>query len=115
MNNEMYRINYAVDMDKAICTVYKYPILAEKNSYFLIRSGMRNRQIKKEDIGQIRNTNTDRTAFYVFLTDLTDKDVYINEMVEKVKKNAQDRVRKFQSIYENALQCDVKIVDVEPE
>lgn len=113
--NKIYRINYIVDSNKASCTIYTYPILDEKNTYFLIRSGQNNRQIKKSSIGEIKNADIDRTGYYVFLTGLENKDMYIKQMIEKIKENAQKQVQKFNAIQENAIQCSIQIVDVEPE
>ena len=113
--DKMYRINYIVGEDNAACTIYIYPILDEKNTYFLIRSGQNNRQIKKNSIGEIKNADIDKTGFYVFLTELDNKDMYIKQMIKRVKDNAQRQVQRFESIYDNAIECDIKIVDVEPE
>lgn len=113
--DKLYRINYIVDKDNATCTIYTYPILDEKNTYFLIRSGQTNRQIKKDIIGELKNTDMDRTGYHVFLTGLENKHMYVEQMIKKVKDNARKQVQKFQSIYDNAIQCDIKIVDVEPE
>lgn len=113
--DKMYRINYIVDCNKASCTIYTYPILNEKNTYFLIRSGQNNRQIKKIDVGNIKNADIDKTGYYVFLTELENKDMYIKQMIEKIKENAQKQVKKFNAIQENAIQCNIEIVDVEPE
>ena len=112
---KIYRINYIVDSDKASCTIYTYPILDEKNTYFLIRSGQNNRQIKKSSIGEIKNADIDRTGYYVFLTGLENKDMYISQMIKKIKENAEKKVQKFKSIYNNSILCEIKIVDVEPE
>lgn len=113
--NKMYRINYIVDSNKASCTIYTYPILDEKNTYFLIRSGQKNRQIKKSDIGSIKSIDVDKTGYYVFITDLENKDMYIKQMIEMVSKNAQKQAQKFKAIQENAIQCEAKVVDIEPE
>lgn len=113
--DKMYRINYVVDSNKASCTIYTYPILNEKNTYFLIRSGQNNRQIKKIDVGNIKNADVDKTGYYVFLTELENKDMYIKQMIEKIKENAQKQVQKFNAIQKNAIQCNIEIVDVEPE
>lgn len=113
--NKMYRINYIVDSNKASCTIYTYPILNEKNTYFLIRSGQNNRQIKKIDVGNIKNVDIDKTGYYVFITELENKDMYIKQMIEKIKENAQRQVLKFKTIQENAVKCNIEIVDVEPE
>ncbi len=112
---KIYRINYIVDSNKASCTIYTYPILDEKNTYFIIRSGQNNRQIKKDSIGEIKNTDVDRTGYHVFLTGLENKDMYIEQMIKNVKENAQEKIQKFKSICDNAIKCGVKIVDVEPE
>lgn len=113
--DKMYRINYIVGEDNTSCTIYTYPILDEKNTYFLIRSGQNNRQIKKNSIGEIKNADIYKTGFYVFLTELDNKDMYIKQMIKRVKDNAQMQVQRFESIYDNAIQCDIEIVDVEPE
>lgn len=112
---EIYRINYVVDKNGTSCTIYTYPILDEKKTYFLIRSGQFNRQIKKSNIGEIKNVDIDRTGFYVFLTELENKDMYIDAMIQKVKNNALNNIDKFKSICNNAVWCDIKIVNVEPE
>lgn len=112
---EIYRINYIVDKNYAKCTIYTYPILDEKNSYFVIRSGCNNRHIKRSDVGKIRNIDTDRTGYYVFLTGLENKDMYIDKMIQKIKNNALMNISKFKSICNNAIQCDIQFVNVEPE
>ena len=104
---KIYRINYVADSNKASCIIYTYPILEEKNTYFLIRSGQNNRQIKNVDI--------DRTGYYVFLTGLENKDMYISQMIEKIKENAEKKVQEFKSIYNNAVLCETEIIDVKPE
>lgn len=109
----LYRIFYSVDEEGAHCSIYSYPILEEKNSYYTIRSGERNRRIKKEQIGVIDNVDTRRTAYYVFLTDLDEKDQYIVLMADKVKSNAYEVSREFQKIYENANACDGSMVEME--
>lgn len=113
--DKIYRINYVVDNNQTSCTIYTYPILDEKNTYFLIRSGQFNRQIKKSNIGEIKNIDADMTGYYVFLTELENKDMYIKQMIKKVKENAQKKVQKFKAIYDNAIKCDIQIIDVEPE
>lgn len=113
--DKMYRINYIVDSNKASCTIYTYPILNEKNTYFLIRSGQNNRQIKKINIGNIKSVDINKTGYYVFITELGNKDMYIKQMIEKIKENAQKQVQKFKAIQENAVKCNIEIVDVEPE
>ena len=75
--DKIYRMNYVVGIDGALCTVYTYPILEEKNLYFVIRSGKNNRHIKKSDIGEIRNVDVDRTGYYVFLMKLDNQNKYI--------------------------------------
>lgn len=112
---EIYRINYVVDKNGTNCTIYTYPILDEKKTYFLIRSGLNNRHIKKDIIGEIRHTDINRTGFYVFLTELENKDMYIDAMIQKVKDNALNNIDKFKSICNNAVRCDIKMVNVEPE
>lgn len=34
--DQMYRINYVVDSNKAVCTIYNYPILNEKKYIILL-------------------------------------------------------------------------------
>lgn len=113
--NKMYRINYVVDTTGVSCTRYAYPILEEKNSYFVIRSGKNNRHIKKSDIGKIRNVDVDRTGCYVFLTELDNQDKYIERMIEKIKESTMKKVNKFKSIHDNANHCNIQMVEVEPE
>lgn len=112
---KMYRINYVVSATGASCTIYTYPILEEKNSYYIIRSGKNKRHIKKNDIGEIKNVDMNRTGYYVFLTQLEDKNRYIEKMINVIKENAILKVKKFQSIYDNAIRYNEEIVDVEPE
>ena len=112
---KIYRINYVADSNKASCIIYTYPILEEKNTYFLIRSGQNNRQIKKSNIGEIKNVDIDRTGYYVFLTGLENKDMYISQIIEKIKENAEKKVQEFKSIYNNAVLCETEIIDVKPE
>lgn len=113
--DKMYRMNYVVGIDGTLCTVYTYPILEEKNSYFVIRSGKNNRHIKKSDIGEIKNVDVDRTGCYVFLTELDNQNKYIEQMIEKIKESALIKVSKFQTIHDNAIHCNMQIVEVEPE
>lgn len=112
---KMYRINYVVDINGASCTIYTYPILEEKKTYFVIRSGRYNRHIKKCDIGEIKSIDVYRTGFYVFLTDLEKQSKYIEQMIGKIKENALIEISKFQSIYEKVNICKTRVVDVEIE
>lgn len=113
--DKIYRVNYIVGENEAVCTIYTYPILDIKNTYILIRSGSNNRQIKKDNIGVINTIDKDKTAYCVFLTELENKDMYISQMIEKIKENAQKQVKRFNGVYKNAIQCNIKIIDVEPE
>lgn len=113
--DKMYRINYVVDSNKAVCTIYNYPILNEKKTYYIIRSGRNNRQVKKISIGNIKSVDVDKTGYYVFLTELQNKDMYIKQMIEKVRENALKQIQKFKAIQENAVRCNIESVNVEPE
>lgn len=41
--------------------------------------------------------------------------MYIDAMIQKVKDNALNNIDKFKSICNNAVRCDIKMVNVEPE
>ena len=51
----------------------------------------------------------------LFLTGLENKDMYISQMIEKIKENAEKKVQEFKSIYNNAVLCETEIIDVKPE
>lgn len=112
---KLYRIYYGVDKNIASCRIYSYPILDEKNTYYVIQSGRNRKHIKKEAVGVVKNVDIDRVSFVVFVEDLIDQDKYISLMIEKVKESALSKIYKFQAILDNATVCDYELVDVEPE
>lgn len=112
---KLYRIYYGVDETAASCRIYSYPVLDEKNTYFVIQSGRNRKHIKKEVIGVIKNVDIDRISFVVFVEDLSDQDKYISLMIEKVKESALSKVCKFHAILDNATVCDYELIDVEVE
>lgn len=117
MENKIYRINYVVSTELATCTVYSYPIIDEKKTYFLIRSGKNNRQIKKVSIGVIQkhHIDFDEMSYYVFVTDLSNKNKYINQMIRNSRIDAENKIAVFNMIYNNAVECDINFVEVEQE
>lgn len=112
---KMYRIYYSVDKDGASCNIYTYPILDEKNTYYVIQSGSNKKHIKKDSLGDISNVDIDRTAYVSFVTNLSNKDKIVQAMANKVKENSLLKVERFQKIYDHSIPCECNIIEVETE
>lgn len=112
---EMYRIMYGVDTQVVNCKVYCYPILEEKSKYFVIQSGSRRKHIFKDNIGKIKNVDIDRTIFEVFVTELTNQNDYINQMVALVKESVNRKIHKYNKILDMTQFQDAKIIKVNTE
>lgn len=112
---EIYRLTYGVDTKNPFCRACRYAVVDEKNKYYVIYNGYQNKHIKKEDIGVIHNIDTDRTHFYVYLTDLSEKDRYIGQMMDKIQTAANERIIKFTKIKQNVIPTVCEIEDVTAE
>ena len=112
---KMYRIYYSVDKNGAICNIYTYPILDEKNTYYVIQSGSNKKHIRKDSLGEISNVDIDRTTYVSFVIDLSNMDKIVQEMANKVKENSLLKIEKFQKIYEHSIPYECNMIEVEAE
>ena len=112
---KMYRIYYSVDKNGAICNIYTYPILDEKNTYYVIQSGSNKKHIRKDRLGEISNVDIDRTTYVSFVIDLSNMDEIVQAMANKVKENSLLKIEKFQKIYEHSIPCECNMIEVETE
>lgn len=113
--DKIYRINYVVNEKGVSCSVYVYRVVGETKSYYLCKAGDRSRQISKNDIGLVKNVDRERIAYKVYVTDLFEKERYIDEMVSRVREVSAKLIERYKKIYDNANPCWCEIIEVEED